>query len=313
MVAELRIDGIVSHWDIDGIASAAILAHQYGIPIDNIKLSSTSKIFDYYKKLVKNKVNHIFITDLNPSAPVVKNITDKKIQKKYKTGITWIDHHEWQPELIKLLSSNSHIKLYVEPEATCTAKIIIEQVLVGEKIPDQHLLLAEMAEDDDTFSNKLDLTRKWRLLLRWGDWKLRYRTLESWIEGIIWPPWAEIEYEEAYKEYEKLMERTYTTMEMRKIDDAVVVFAYPHQKLHPGDLQSYIEERTGSIADVYVFIYDKGVSLRSKSVDVSKIAQMLGGGGHRRAAGASIREEEKNRENLKNRIINILKRLNPKK
>jgi oligoribonuclease NrnB/cAMP/cGMP phosphodiesterase (DHH superfamily) len=299
----LRIDGIVSHWDIDGIASAAILAHTYAITIDNIYLSSTNKIFDYYKKLKKKKVNHVFITDLNPSASIAKKFSEEK----KGGGITWIDHHEWHPDAIELLSKKHNVKLMVDPNQPCTARIIVDRLLDRINIPEPFIMLSELAEDDDTFSNRIELTMKWRLLLRWGDWSFRYRVLESWIDGIIWPEWAEIEYEKVYTEYKKLLEKTFATLEIKKIGDSIVVFAYPNERIHPGDLQVFIEKKTGNIADAYVFFYNKGVSLRSGSIDVSKIAKELGGGGHKRAAGATLQSEE--RESLKQRIISFFAKM----
>jgi nanoRNase/pAp phosphatase (c-di-AMP/oligoRNAs hydrolase) len=85
------------------------------------------------------------------------------------------------------------------------------------------------------------------------------------------------------------------------------VFAYPNERIHPGDLQVFIEKKTGNIADAYVFFYNKGVSLRSGSIDVSKIAKELGGGGHKRAAGATLQSEE--RESLKQRIISFFAKM----
>ncbi len=303
----LRFDGIVSHWDIDGIASAAILANSYSVPLDSIYLSSTNKIYDYYRKLRKSGVNHIFISDLNPSSSIALKISR---DKRKGAGITWIDHHEWHPDALELLSSMHNVKLFIDPTAPCTARILLDRVLEDSVVPDPLFFLAEMAEDDDTFANRIDLTRKWRLLLRWGDWSFRYRVLESWIDGVIWPDWAEETYQKVFEEYKKLLEKTFTSMEIKRIGDSIIVFAYPNQKIHPGDLQLFIEERTGSIADAYVFIYDKGVSLRSHSFDVSEIAKLLGGGGHRRAAGASISGEEK--EGLKRKILGFFYKMKPK-
>jgi len=299
-----RVDGIVSHWDVDGIASAALVAHYFGIPLENIRLSSTSRIHVFAKELLKSGINHLFILDLNPNFTVANKIVSGRGKKKY--GLTWVDHHQWHSEALELVKAQPNCRVIINPNAACTALLVAEKLLGDVHLKDAHRLLVEIAIDDDTFSDKLQLTRRWRILLRWGDWSLRYRVLEDWIDGIVWPEWAEIEYERVSKEYEKLLAKALDTIEISSVGGIRVLFAYPDEKVHPGDLQRTIESSTGQQADMYVFIYDKGVSFRSRVLDVSLVAKMLGGGGHSRAAGARVEGEK---ESIKNSILKAVWRV----
>ncbi len=301
----IRVDGIVSHWDIDGIASAALVSYYYGIPFENIKLSSTNMIMKYIRELTSSGANHIFVLDLNLNTKLASDLIGfiNKKRRSRSIGLTLVDHHEWSLDVINMLSESSRTITLVDNNMSCTAKIIIDKLLKNKQIRQEHLMLAEMAEDDDLFLNRIPLTSKWRLLLRWGDWTLRYRTLESWIDGIIWPEWAEIEYEKAHKEYDMLLENAVKTAETALVDGNKILFVYPDQKIHPGDLQAYIEKNQNTVYDLYVFVYGKGVSLRSDKFDVSQMARLLGGGGHKKAAGAIIGVSDKNK--IKMKIINV--------
>ncbi|MEM3229259.1 MAG: DHHA1 domain-containing protein [Fervidicoccaceae archaeon] len=304
--------GIISHWDIDGIASAAMLATTLGVSKDNIRLSSTTKTHYYLKELKKARAKEIYIADLNPG-PDIAELILKETTKKCQTRIHWIDHHLWDDDTLETLKLCSNIELILSPSAECTSKLIIQTVLRGYDIPSHLLDLMNLAEDDDTYSNKYELTPKWRIILRWGDWEIRYKTLESWIDGYIWPKWAQEFYEKAHREYRELMEKAIGTAEYSLFDEKRIIFLYPSEKIHPGDLQRFVEERSGSKADVYVFVYKKGISLRSKTVDVSLLAKAMGGGGHKYAAGVILREPLEDKESIKQRIVSIFKKIYQRK
>jgi len=303
--------GIISHWDIDGIASAAMLASSLGVSRERIRLSSTTKIFDYFRELRKEKVAEIYIADLNPGHEIAMQIV--KENRKHPVNVHWVDHHLWDEEALEILRSSPNIELILSPSSECASKLMSQTILRGYELPLHMQDLIRLAEDDDTFSNKYELTSKWRIVLRWGDWSIRYRTLESWIDGYIWPPWAQSYYEQAYKEYRELMEEAVNTAEISLLDEKKVAFLYPNEKVHPGDLQKYVEEKGEARADVYVFMYKKGISLRSKTIDVSLLAKAMGGGGHKYAAGVNFKEPLEDKEGIKSRIASALKKLYPKK
>ncbi|AFH43178.1 phosphoesterase, DHHA1 [Fervidicoccus fontis Kam940] len=298
--------GIISHWDIDGIASAVILSINYGIPTRNIKLSSTIKIDKYFNEISKNKVQNVFITDLNPSFQIAENII--KIAEKKKIKLVWIDHHAWDEEAKNFLKTRG-AEIIVDEKASCAAELV-KNYLYGEQRPPSYIEdVLKLAIDDDTFSNKYEMTYKWRVLLRWGDWSIRYKTLESWIDGYIWPKWAQREFERIDLEYKKLIKSAIEASEYVQTEQGVIAFISSSEKLHPGDIVRELESEGKRPADLYVFIYDKGISLRSHKINVLQIASALGGGGHPYAAGISLIDDVQDKESIKSKIINLLKRL----
>lgn len=302
----IALIGIISHWDIDGIASATMLATAFGVSKDYIRLSSTTKIYDYYKELRKAKIDELYIADLNPGQEVVEKIV--KDNKKHQINIHWIDHHIWDDEIYNKMKQSPNIELILSQSTECASKLIRQTVLRGYNLSPHIEDLIKLAEDDDTYSNRYELTPKWRIILRWGDWSIRYKTLESWIDGYIWPSWAQSYYEQALGEYKQLMEKAAETAEHSTFGEKKIIFVYPNEKVHPGDLQGYLEQKTGDKADVYVFVYRKGISLRSKTIDVSLLAKAMGGGGHRYAAGVNLVEPE-DKESLKKKIAMIFKKI----
>jgi oligoribonuclease NrnB/cAMP/cGMP phosphodiesterase (DHH superfamily) len=302
----MELIGIISHWDIDGIASAAMLATAFGVSREYIKLSSTTKIYDYFKEVKKAKVSEVYIADLNPGAEIAEKIV--KENKKCQMNIHWIDHHIWDEEAYGIMKQCPNVEIILSQSSECTSKLIRQTVLRGYQLPPHIEDLIRLAEDDDTYSNKYELTPKWRIILRWGDWSIRYKTLESWIDGYIWPSWAQSFYEQAQKEYSKLMEKAAETAEHSTLEEKKVIFLYPSEKIHPGDLQGYLEQKRGDKADVYVFVYHKGISLRSKTLDVSLVAKAMGGGGHKYAAGVNLKEAE-DKESLKKKIASVFKKI----
>ena len=80
---------------------------------------------------------------------------------------------------------------------------------------------------------------------------------------------------------------TIENYETYRIKDAsIVIVKNIDPRLHPGEVQDFLE-KNGVTADLYILVYPSAVSLRSDTIDVSKIALALGGGGHQRAAGIS--------------------------
>jgi len=300
----VRSDGIVAHWDIDGIASAVLIARHYNIPIDNIRLSSTSRVYKFVKELVSIGLNHIFVLDLNLNEKVTRDIA--RLTRKRGIGITIVDHHEWSQSTLEFVESLHNLRLILGSSYPCTAKLVHDSILSSAPLREEYKLLLDMAIDDDTYSNKIPLTSKWRVLLRWGDWGLRYRTLEYWLDGLVWPEWAEIEFQKIWKEYERLIYAAVESVEDASVEGTRILFVYPDQKVHPGDLQHYLENIVEKKADVYVFVYGKSVSLRSAKLNVAEIARILGGGGHKKAAGASLNVSDKS--SIKNTIISLFSR-----
>ncbi|RLG84499.1 MAG: phosphohydrolase [Thermoprotei archaeon] len=280
---------IISHWDIDGIVSAALIARSTNITktrITKIRLSTISALnanimHALNKSFYIQPFTNFVIIDLNPPQSCIHDIASLLLNAiEMGINVYWIDHHVWDPNNIEILKSIG-VKIYLDQNKV-SAEIVRDLVGLDDMVSNT---LVELAKDDDLFLNRFPYTVKLRRILRWYDWSIRYRVLKSFINGSIWPIWAEKLYTQISDKYESLLDevvKNYTVHDIK--GTSVVVVKNIDPRLHPGEVQDKLE-KNGVIGDLYILVYPTAISLRSDTIDVSRIALALGGGGHQKAAG----------------------------
>jgi len=286
---------VVTHTDLDGIAAAAIYLRLAGAEPDVDAAIMFAEPYKLHRVLADvGDVERVAIMDLGPNTGTFDSIVGT-IADLRQRGITveWYDHHRWRPEWVEKLSSLG-AKMYIDT-ATCGAGVVAKYA-PGEldAEPDEfisRLVKATCAADlwkwDDPLAPKL-----YRVVDRYrgskGD-KWKRTILRGFWEGSFW--WPELD--EALNEY---LEKEFTgfndalrNVVIATIRDCRVVFVLKR----PGPpnasiLGNSLLDRYS--ADIAVIIRRKGrgLSLRSRSVNVREIAARLGGGGHPRAAGAPL-------------------------
>lgn len=280
---------IISHWDIDGIASAALIARSTNITktrITKIRLSTISALptnlnYALSKSFYIQPFTNLVITDLNPLPQTIDTMVSL-LSKAIDIGVKvyWIDHHVWRSEVIDTLKSIG-VKVYIDT-SRISAEIVKDLIGINDMASN---ILVELARDDDLFHNKIPYTKKLRRILRWYDWKIRYKVLKYFINGIIWTNTLEKLYTQISREYQALIRKSISKHHVYNIKGLkIIVVDDVDPRIHPGEIQEEIE-KMGLSADLYVFIYPTATSLRSNHIDVARIAMSLGGGGHPRAAG----------------------------
>ncbi|AEM38430.1 phosphohydrolase (DHH superfamily)-like protein [Pyrolobus fumarii 1A] len=278
----MRRAAVVSHWDVDGVASAAI-AKRLGASI--VKLASITAlprmIEEAVQSLEKSGGDTLIIADLNPSpGQELLIVTSLDYALSLGVRIIWLDHHEWEQRIIEELRGMG-VDVRVD-----TGRVAAELVMEALGCRDGVCMrLVELAVDDDRFVNSDRLAVRWRRLLRWYGWRVRYQAVEEWARGRIWPEWARSLWEKMEEEYERLMEKTVAGVQIHKRNGlSIATVRVASEKLHPGEVHERLLEK-GVEADIYAMIYENGVSLRSSTAPLACIARLLGGGGHDNAAG----------------------------
>lgn len=282
----------ISHGDVDGVVSAALIARY----TDNVavRLSATSALPKVIESamfdIVVKGADTIIISDLNPSEnnhERIKEILDQYVRAGVR--IIWLDHHDWPEGII-----DEYRKLGVEvvvDTSRVAAEIVLEYLedaTEGVKEDKIALALVDLAVDDDKFLNRNQLAIRWRRLLRWYDWEFRRKTVRAFASGDLWPLWAQEAYEKIKDEYEYLLSRTIESTRIVNVKGyMVVVVLPPSDRVHPGDIQLELS-RKGIVGDIFIIVYSRGISLRSRKINVAGIARALGGGGHAYSAGAPI-------------------------
>ena len=283
---------IISHWDLDGIISAALVVrhrlsmNEYNTKVRLSTINALAKNLYVFlnKHLVKEPHSHLIVLDLNPlkdSYELIENALEVAID--YGIRVQWIDHHSWNNHIVEELKALG-VDILLDKDKV-TAEIIARSFNLNDRYSKD---LVELARDDDLFLNRYKYTIYWRRILRWFDWDIRYRALHSFIAGDIWPEWARGLYGQIHEHYRKLMEKALTNTIIKDYGAFRIAISYSiDQRLHAGEIQDMLI-KNDIRADIYIVVYPNAISLRSNVVDVSDIARRFGGGGHPKASGIPL-------------------------
>ncbi|MEM0377972.1 MAG: phosphohydrolase [Thermosphaera sp.] len=275
--------GIITHWDLDGIASAVILSRVLN-PEKNV-LSSVNSVIKYIGELIDQGFSEIWIADLNPPS-LQKDDVGLTLEKARRRGVRlyWFDHHQWADEMLKLFNEYDDVLFFLNEPMLVASELVANYLGVSSN--EYFRKLVSLAYDDDFFENKYEITRIYRRVLKWDGWDIRYKVLYDLIRGELEPRWL-LEYyvNEVKNVYENLIREAIGRMEIvEKNNVKIIVFPDVDPRVHPGELIEVVRSRN-FFAHVYVVRYPRGVSLRSDYIDVSQIAAIYGGGGHAKVAG----------------------------
>lgn len=274
---------VLTHWDIDGLASNVILSRYIG-PGAQL-LSSVTSTLKYLKRLFEEGYGEIWVADLNPQLSDLRNYQELfRAMRSKGVGVKWLDHHLWPVEVESVFAEFTDTVFFINDPSTVSADIVASYLGVPrDKFTN---MLVELAFDDDWFQGKYELTTVYRRVLRFYGWETRYRVLKSLMSGEIAPPWMLEQYRLEVKNiYENLIREALgraETVESKGVK--ILVFPDVDPRVHPGELID-IAEKNGFKSHVYIVRYPRGLSLRSDYIDVSRLALKYGGGGHRKIAG----------------------------
>ncbi|MET1128690.1 MAG: hypothetical protein ABWW70_05180 [Thermoproteota archaeon] len=287
---------IVTHTDLDGIASAAVYLRLLSKSSAHGEADVTfAEPYNLHKVLsTLGQVRRLAIMDLGPNADTVNNIL-RELSRLRSTAesLEWYDHHKWEDSWLSSARSVG-VRVYIEGD-TCAAGVVARRAaeVLGVK-PDEHierLVRATCAADLWVWDDPL-APRLYRVVDRYrgpqGDMWRRH-LLEKFSQGELW--WGELD--EALHEYLKLELENASRSLRTVIVDAVrscriAVVLKPRGPPSASILGGMLINRFGADVAVVVKTSGNGLSLRSRTVNVRKIAYTLGGGGHPRAAGAPL-------------------------
>ena len=283
--------GIVSHWDLDGIVAASLLVYgseEHSITWD-LRLSTPSRLLKSIEE-VAVQGGALAVADLNPNPQAEPLSLRKLLAKPEKTY--WFDHHEWPRKILEDLSTMKRLHLIIDPEAT-SSELVARHLEneCGLKLLEPHREILEVAVADDKNKGSPELFEevyKWRIILRSIDWPTKYRIAELFANGELWSEWLEEIYSKSRAKYEKELSLSIEKTRLYTPDCGLkIAVVKASEQLNPSDVYNRLKEKIE--ADIYVISYGKGVSLRSEEIDVRRIAQKLGGGGHPKASGARLK------------------------
>jgi len=280
--------GIITHTDMDGVAGAGLYALALSQWPSLIYFTEPYKLHELLEEESKSlrEVERLVLIDLgiNPSG-FTKLVEQLAGLTSRNIVVEWFDHHLWEEEWVRALNRVG-VKLYLDT-STCATGVVYKYFAkgrVGYEIENE-LVPGVCAGDLWTFDH-------WR-----GGWYLRLikrRDSDSWrlkvmreiFKGRAWANAFTRRVEEIVDAELKALSDVGGVV-VRDVDGVRIVSAFESDSVENSFLAAFLLSRfNGDIA--VVASGDGKISLRSRRIDVRRIALKLGGGGHMYASGARI-------------------------
>ncbi|MGC8974697.1 MAG: DHH family phosphoesterase [Thermoprotei archaeon] len=274
---------LITHTDLDGVASGALILKKYG-SVDRIYFTQPHHLHSRLAWVPNGSI--VYITDIGINKTSLSKIREN-IKRILGSGgeIFWFDHHVWEESWIKELTELG-VALYVD-RTTCSAGVVSKYLNVEDS---EELVKATCSVD-------LWLMNDWRgnFLSRYvgyaggASWKEKTLKKLANFDGGIDPEISEV-VEKAISKELKIYDKALKKAKIKEYGGIKLVYYFKDQEEH---ITSYIANilmsRHG--ADIAVICRRGSVSLRSRSIDVRRVALSMGGGGHPKAAGASLKPD----------------------
>lgn len=284
---------VISHGDADGICCVALFYKAKKSSRIPVIFTSPAALKDTLcRSMVKRKLDELYIFDLSGTKETVR------IASAWEKVI-WLDHHSWKPE-----DKFENMEIIIKPYESAT-KAVAEYFGIKDKIVD----IANEIDTNSVISSEAEFLRNLIGAIKWKfnakkelNSKLREISKEIAFRGI-----DELQTKENYsrliQEFNEFIERSLSEM-IQKIKIETVngmrIAIYESTKFLPvyaitEKLSKHKEAPFDIIAVIFYRVSGRGVltkiELRTHTgVNVKKIAEMLSGGGHEMAAGATVGE-----------------------
>ncbi len=283
-----RVIAIIYHGDLDGIIGASLIARWASERGSRwILYHSTVRGLRRRLREVANQVRSSFfggaiaLVDL-----AVGSRSDAVLYSQLLRNVkaAWFDHHPWPPgaadQLLRAGIEVYHARDMVSAELVARALGLRDEYSAK---------LVEVARRDDTCQEGEGLEDKWRVVLRAID--DTSRVVKSFVEGDLWPEWAQRIYEAEAPKYYGVVEDVASRLRVYEFEGVRVALVPMEPSVDVCSVQKALWKRgwNPESVEVEVYVYPRAVSIRSVKLDASCIARLMGGGGHRRAAGAPLR------------------------
>ncbi|MCX8168732.1 MAG: DHH family phosphoesterase [Candidatus Methanomethylicia archaeon] len=296
---------ILTHKDVDGIASAAIIFRYLQLKVGlskeeiNIIFTGPSNLPKELDKVVNLSNIRLYISDISMNISSAGEIKGKlkKIREK-GNEIYWIDHHEWRNEDVKDI--NQIVNLLMINKSTSAARIAYEKLMFDDEISRK---ICMYADDIDTLTDKFNESFVIRALSFRDKW--RKKLFEKFIKGIFWDDEIASETKNIWKKTEKDLAKTLNKTKIYNTKNGLRFGFIDLRgvKTPKSWLAKKIAEKNNldftivwrSNNSISAYIGDK-----SKNINLLKIAEKFGGGGHVFACGFRVKIS------LKSKIMNSL-------
>jgi len=286
---------IISHGDVDGIISAALVRRYLGE--DAYIIFTSPRNLSDTLSLIKGRKFKLYLTDLALNLAIAQSVADQLRNLKDKgCMITWIDHHPWSAEALEAVKP--YVDSLVIREETSAAKLVMEALSLRDPFSTR---LVEIANDADTARYELRISRMYRSASR--STRLKRKIIDLLVEGELMSEEIEKNLERSANVDVKLDDLSYdvlSTVSGRK-------FAIFDFRSSPGPVSCIVRAlcQKEDLDFVLVIFSLRKFSLyrcrQADDINLRKICESYGGGGHTFACGGVLEVP------LKDRIISIFR------
>ena len=293
---------IVSHGPhcLDGVAAAAAIARFYGGSEIRPHFSGNTRINEVLQELEvgpRFDAQELWITDISWTAPE----TDARLRDLAGRGlrIHWVDHHRTAIEREAGGKIDVPFATKIVDDRRAAARLVYDHLLErlrseGRKNPELEKFhrVVEMADDNDRWLHRVDGSWDLALTVRSMNGIEAYEDLLRIDENVTYTPRMREALRRVEEEMRTSLQFAETTRTVRELDSGVRVVAavcdgYPSEiadrwgKELPNSVFALFDLKSGAIS------YRRSPDC---AVDLSKLAEAFGGGGHPAAAGSEMPE-----------------------
>lgn len=272
----------ITHTDSDGVITAYLI-NKYVERSKRIMFSNPSRIKDtILRSLIEEwEIKRLYVLDIsgNERALRVASIYDY---------VVWIDHHEWIPE-----NKYKNIEITIENEPSA-ARVVSKKYGIEDPIVDFADHLDQNSPQNDLEVDFRDLISSIRnSYQRERDHileKIVFDMMDNDLKTIIDLNKKNIE--NFRIEMERLKSRIRENIKNIKVNDKNVYIVETDKNIPVYKIQEIVPKDWDLIVVIYKRIRGSYTSwkieFRSRELDILPVAKLFGGGGHKKAAGASI-------------------------
>jgi nanoRNase/pAp phosphatase (c-di-AMP/oligoRNAs hydrolase) len=281
----LRLENLsltITHTDSDGVITAYLI-NKYVERSKRIMFSNPSRIKDtILRSLIEEwEIKRLYVLDIsgNERALRVASVYDY---------VVWIDHHEWIPE-----NKYKNIEITIENEPSA-ARVVSKKYGIEDPIVDFADHLDQNSPQNDLEVDFRDLISSIRnSYQRERDHileKIVFDMMDNDLKTIIDLNKKNIE--NFRIEMERLKSRIRENIKNIKVNDKNVYIVETDKNIPVYKIQEIVPKDWDLIVVIYKRIRGSYTSwkieFRSRELDILPVAKLFGGGGHKKAAGASI-------------------------
>mgnify|MGYP001772533442 CR=1 FL=1 len=279
---------IVAHTDMDGVAAGALYVYLNNVEEYRVFFTEPFLLHKALGKVSSAYYERVVILDIGINSRVYEAVLDYiKLLREHEIPISWYDHHVWSNEWINTLR-NLGVNLYLD-QATCTVGVVAKYTKPLRENVDtnfvESLVRGVCAGDMWKFDHWLGGFYV-RLVRRKDKDAWRKEVLKTLAKGVLWAESFEKKVEEHMDRELMLLSKGVGVL-AKNVNGLKLAVARSLEDVENSFVAAYVMGRYD--ADVVVIASPDGrLSFRSRNYDVGKLAYLLGGGGHKYAAGAKV-------------------------